>query len=78
LRIKEAADKSRPAFEETVGRWRQHILTARSTWSRLTEDELLKCEGQVGKLMALIQKRYAIVRVEAHRQVKVFLEKLQG
>lgn len=75
--IKEAADKSRLAVDETLGRWKQHIPTARTTWSRLTEDELLKCGGQVAKLAALIQERYAIVRAEAHRQIKVFVDKLK-
>lgn len=77
LRIKEAADKSRPALDETLGKWKQHILAAKSTWSRLTEDELLKCGGQVGKLVDLIQERYAVVRAEAHRQAKAFFEKRQ-
>lgn len=71
----EAAGRSLPAAEETMGKWKQHIHTARITWSRLTEDELLKCGGQVGQLIALIQKRYAIVRAEAHRQVTAFFEK---
>ncbi len=77
LRIREAAGRSRPVIDETLGKWKQHILTAKSTWSRLTEDELLKCAGQAGKLVALVQERYAIVRAEAHRQVKVFFEILQ-
>jgi uncharacterized protein YjbJ (UPF0337 family) len=77
LRIKEAADKSLPIIDEALGKWKQHILAAKSTWSRLTEDELLKCGGQVGKLVDLIQERYTIVREEAHRQAKAFFEKSQ-
>ncbi|MDO9631095.1 MAG: hypothetical protein Q7I92_04245 [Humidesulfovibrio sp.] len=77
LRIKGVADRRRPALDETLGKWKQHILSAKITWSRLTEDELLKCGGQVGKLVALVQERYAIVRAEAYRQVKVFIAKLQ-
>jgi uncharacterized protein YjbJ (UPF0337 family) len=73
--MNDAAGRSLPAVEETLSKWKQHILTAKSTWSRLTDDELLKCDGQVGKLVALIQKRYAIVRGEAHRQVAAFFEK---
>lgn len=75
--IKDAAGRSLPAVDETLGKWKQHILTAKATWSRLTEDELLKCGGRVGELVALIQARYAIVREDAHRQVKAFLEKRQ-
>lgn len=41
----------------------------------MTDDELLKVEGQEQKLAGLIQERYAISRDEAVAQVKAFVEK---
>ena len=77
-RLKDAADRGLPAVDEVLGKWKQHILTAKSTWSRLTEEELRKCGGQAGKLVDLLQERYAIVRAEARRQVKAFIDKRRG
>jgi uncharacterized protein YjbJ (UPF0337 family) len=66
---------SLPSADEIKGRWKQQVGAAKIAWGKLTEDELLKLEGQEQKLAGLVQERYAITRDEADRQVKSFFEK---
>jgi len=66
---------SLPSADEVKGRWKQQVGAAKIAWGKLTEDELLKLEGQEQKLAGLVQERYAITRDEADRQVRSFVEK---
>lgn len=61
--------------EALKGQWHQKVGAAKVTWGRLTEDELLQCEGQGEKLAGLIQERYAISREIAEKQVADFMGK---
>lgn len=56
-------------------KWQAQISSAKTTWSKLTEEELLNSDGHEHKLAGLIQGRYCITRDEANRQVKGFIEK---
>ena len=64
-----------PSVEEVKGKWQQQVGTAKIVWGKLTDDEILKTEGQVQRLVGLIQERYAVTRDEADKQVKNFFEK---
>jgi uncharacterized protein YjbJ (UPF0337 family) len=66
--------KSLPSVEALKGKWRRQIGAAKLTWGRLTDDELMKLEGQAEKLTGLIQERYALTRDAAARQVKNFFD----
>lgn len=61
--------------EQTKGKWKQHVGEAKVAWSKLTEDEILASEGREEELTGLVQKRYAIPRDEAKKQVKKFLDR---
>jgi len=63
-----------PSVDEVKGLWKQQVGLAKIAWGKLTEDELLKSEGQQQKLVGLIQERYAITRDEADKQVTRFFE----
>lgn len=67
--------QDRPIVDAIKGKWKQQVGAARIAWGKLTDDEILKSEGQIQKLTGLIQERYAITREAAHKQVKKFLEK---
>jgi hypothetical protein len=69
---------SLPSDETLVARWNQHIDAARSAWSRLTEDELRRCQGDADALARLVRERYTLSRAAAERQVRVFLQSLQS
>ena len=66
---------SLPSADEVKGKWKQQVGAAKIAWGKLTEDELLKLEGQEQKLTGLVQERYALTRDEADKQVKAFFEK---
>ena len=56
------------------GQWKQLIGKAKTTWGKLTDDELLKIEGNAQRLTGLVQERYGASREEAEKQVKKFFE----
>ena len=60
--------------DQMKGEWKQYVGSAKITWGELTHDELLQTEGHAEKLAGLVQERYGIVRNEADRQVKAFME----
>ncbi len=66
---------SLPSVDEVKGKWKQQVGAAKIAWGKLTEDELLRLEGQQQKLSGLVQERYAITRDEADKQVKAFFDK---
>lgn len=57
------------------GQWQQKVGAAKVTWGKLTDDEILQCEGQSQKLAGLVQERYAITREAAEQQVEEFMAK---
>lgn len=65
---------SRTDVAETKSTWTQQLGAAKKNWAKLTEDELMKTEGQNSRLARLVQDRYAIQRDEAERQVNSFFE----
>ncbi len=65
---------SLPSGDEIKARWKQQMGSAKVTWGKLTDDELLQSEGHAEKLSGLIEERYAVNRDEAKRQVEHFLK----
>lgn len=64
-----------PSPDELKGKWQQQVGNAKIAWGQLTDDEILKTEGQTQKLVGLVQERYAVTRDEADKQVKSFFKK---
>ena len=62
-----------PSSESIHGMWKQQVGAAKIAWGKLTDDELLQTEGHEEKLAGLVERRYAITRDEAAKQVKQFL-----
>jgi len=56
------------------GQWKQMVGKAKTTWGKLTDDELLKIEGNAQRLTGLVQERYGATREEAEKQVKKFFD----
>ncbi|MFT5781780.1 MAG: hypothetical protein ACI9EB_001150 [Pseudomonas sp.] len=73
--IKRKSVMSLPSVEELKGKWKQQVGSAKVTWGKLTEDELLQSEGHAEKLTGLVEERYAISHAEAEKQVKSFFDK---
>jgi len=61
--------------EDTMkGQWKQLVGEAKRQWGKLTDDDLLRAEGDVEKLAGSVQERYGVTRNEAHAQVKTWRE----
>lgn len=58
------------------GQWKQLVGHAKQTWSKLTDDELLKLEGDAQRLSGLIQERYGIARDQADSQIQKFIDRM--
>jgi len=69
-----------PVHNEDVrkGKWKRQVGAAKILWGRLTDDELLKAEGHVEKLVGLVQERYGITRDEANKQVENFFDYIKS
>ncbi len=61
--------------EDTLkGQWKQLVGEAKRQWGKLTDDDLLRAEGDVDKLAGSVQERYGVTREEAHDQIKTWHE----
>jgi uncharacterized protein YjbJ (UPF0337 family) len=69
--------QSRPSADARAGKWERHVGSARIVWARLTDEELLKSEGEAERLAGLVQERYAISRETADRNVRNFLQQFK-
>jgi uncharacterized protein YjbJ (UPF0337 family) len=58
-----------------AGRWKQVQGEVKKQWGKLTDDDLLRVEGQKDKLVGLVQERYGYAREQAEREVDQFLQK---
>ncbi|HEY0975054.1 MAG TPA: CsbD family protein [Solimonas sp.] len=58
------------------GQWKQLAGRAKESWGKLTDDELLKVEGNAQRLSGLVQERYGVTREEAESQVKRFIDRV--
>ena len=57
--------------EDTMkGQWKQLVGEAKRQWGKLTDDDLLRAEGDVEKIAGSVQERYGVTHEEAHQQVK--------
>ena len=61
--------------DQLAGNWKQLKGKVRSTWGKLTDDEVEQIAGQRDQLIGTIQRRYGVAREEAERQVKDFEQK---
>ena len=56
------------------GKWGEISGELKKQWGRLTDDDLLKFEGQRDKLEGTLRKRYGFTRKAAEEEVDQFLE----
>jgi hypothetical protein len=55
--------------------WKAHVSAAHVTWDKISEEELIKTQGERDTLALLVEKRYSINRSEADKQVKSFFDR---
>ena len=55
------------------GNWNDAKGKVKSTWGKLTDDDLTQLEGSKDRLVGMIQQRYGIARDKAEQQLEDFL-----
>jgi uncharacterized protein YjbJ (UPF0337 family) len=51
------------------GQFDQFIGEAKRQWGKLTDDDVMRVEGDVQKLKGAIQERYGVTREDAEKQI---------
>ena len=56
-----------------AGRWKRLKGQAKENWGKLTDDDLMRAEGNRDQFIGRVQERYGLARDEAERQVDDWL-----
>lgn len=57
------------------GKWKQMTGEVKAQWGKLTDDEILRTEGDLESLQGKIQEKYGYTKDEAKREVNDFMAK---
>lgn len=63
--------------DQLKGKWKQISGDAKRKWGDLTDDDLMKADGDSEKLVGIVQERYGIEREEARKQVDSWVNSLE-
>lgn len=63
-------------WDRIEGEWKQLTSHAKSTWAKLTDDDLKAAGAKKDALVGKIQERYGILRDDAEKQVDEWIAKL--
>ncbi len=55
--------------EQMKGKWNQLKGEAKKQWGNLTDDDLLRIEGNRDKFVGVLQERYGKAKEDAEREV---------
>ena len=53
-----------------AGKWKQVRGNVKEWWGQLTDDDLVKIEGNRDKLLGAIQERYGYTKEKAEEEIK--------
>ena len=67
----------RTRVDTSISRWAGLAGMARIVWDNVTLDELISCEGDAQKLIALVQQRYNMTEEAAAWQVMNFFRTVE-
>lgn len=62
-------------WEQIEGQWLQFTGSVKSTWGKLTDDDLTQIAGRKDQLVGKVKERYGIVQEDAETQVDHWLSK---
>ena len=62
-------------WERIEGQWDQVKGHAKSTWAKLTDDDIKNVAGKRDVLIGKLQVRYGVLKDEAEKQVDVWIAK---
>jgi len=58
--------------DQVQGKWHQMKGAIREQWGKLTNDDLDQINGNLERLVGLVQERYGYVRDKAEKEVEAF------
>lgn len=53
--------------------WNEAKGRIKSKWGQLTDDDLMRIDGDRDRLVAALQKRYGLAKDEAHKELENWL-----
>lgn len=56
--------------DQIKGKWNQLKGDVKKQWGNLTDDDLIKAEGNRDKFVGVIQERYGKAKAEAEKEVE--------
>ena len=63
-------------WDQLEGQWHQVTGSLKSTWGKLTDDDVKHVGGKKDLLIGRIQERYGILKDEAEKQADAWLAKI--
>lgn len=63
-------------WDQIKGQWHQVKGQVKSTWGKLTDDDITNISGKKEQLVGRLQQRYGIMKDQAEKQVDEWLAKL--
>jgi uncharacterized protein YjbJ (UPF0337 family) len=60
------------------GKWMQIRGDVKKNWGKLTDDDLMKIDGDRDKLLGTLQERYGYSREQAEREISRFDTDVSG
>jgi uncharacterized protein YjbJ (UPF0337 family) len=58
--------------DQLQGKWHQMKGAAKAQWGKLTNDDLDEIDGNVERLIGIVQERYGYAREQAEKDVAEF------
>ena len=58
--------------DQLQGKWEQMKGSVKTQWGKLTDDDVEQINGNLEKLIGLVQERYGYLRQQAAREVDEF------
>lgn len=58
-----------------AGKWKQLAGKAKGMWGEISDDELLRTEGDAERLAGLIQEHYGKTKDEAKKEIQEFFDR---
>lgn len=61
--------------DQLKGQWLQLKGAVKTQWGKLTDDEVTQVEGNIDRLVGLVQERYGYAKERAQEEVDSFFAK---
>lgn len=62
-------------MDQMKGKWTQMKGSVKTQWGKLTDDEVTQVDGNIDKLVGLVQERYGYAKERAQEEVDGFFKR---